>query len=408
MQGAPHDVVVDGRALAVEPRAEQGAAAAGRRTQREPVELRESLRAGTRQQQVAQELDAGARGLLLARDGPATRQRGRQRRDGPHRVRALVRHVAGQPCRRANVEMRRVVGDGARPDGGRHRAGRSRHHRHRLAEAELRPGSGGQRAEHRVGAEQRGELIAPQPGQAQQVVVVADPRRVARIGHPVQRCGDARRREPAGELEPQPVDPLQEPQGGAVYLRTLGAQPEDVPDWVPPRQRRRAARAPHPERELAGVIARDAQPAAGEPPHVGRAAGVQPDDRGAQRQPCRVDRHGPSPLRGDRDGAHRVALGRAVRQHAAGGGHRRRPPVARALLGAPARLQQQRNALERGRDDLAFAAHPPTFAPLVPRSIARTQRTRASSRVRAGDGRRPRGRWIGRRYPSGHLDLGGV
>ena len=282
--------------------------------------------------------------------------------------------------------MRRVVGDGARPDGGRHRVGRSRHHRHRLAEAELRPGSGGQRAEHRVGAEQLGELIAPQPGQAQQVVVVADPRRVARIGHPVQRCGDARRREPAGELEPQPVDRLQEPHGGAVYLRTLGAQPEDVPDWVPPRQRRRAARAPHPERELAGVIARDAQPAAGEPPHVGRAAGVQPDDRGAQRQPCRVDRHGPSPLRGDRDGAHRVALGRAVRQHAAGGGHRRRPPVARALLGAPARLQQQRNALERGRDDLAFAAHHPHLR------AARTQVDRQDA-AHEGIVARSRRRW---------------
>ena len=296
--------------------------------------------------------------------------------------------------------MRRVVGDGARPDGGRHRVGRSRHPPPPRGGRD-RPGSGGQRTEHRVGAEQRGELIAPQPGQAQQGVVVADPRRVARIGHPVQRCGDARRREPAGELNPGQWTGSRN-RTAAVYLRTLGAQPEDVPDWVPPRQRRRAARAPHPERELAGVIARDAQPAAGEPPHVGRAAGVQPDDRGAQRQPCRVDRHGPSPLRGDRHGAHRVALGRAVRQHAAGGGHRRRPAPPPGSSSSGTRFL---NAVATTSPSRLTT---PTFAPLVPRSIARDACTRASSRVRAGDGRRPRGRWIGRRYPSGHPLLGGV
>jgi hypothetical protein len=410
VQAAAHEVVVDGRALAVQPRGEEHAAAARRRLRGEPHELAIAGVARAGHERVAEPLERRPGGLLLAGDEVATRQRRRQRGDAVQRVRALERHVTREPGRRAEVEVRRVVEHRARADGRGHRVRRAAHDGHAQGEAEIGRRARRERPEHAARRQQLGQLPALDSGRRQQAPVVAHVGEVARVGQPVERRGDGGGGGPARQAQRQVVDRLEERGGAPVDVGPLALQVEQVPERVAPGEARRAAREPEPTPGAQWPVAGDPRRAAGGAARVRRPAAVEPGERVHERLAVAVDRHRAGPLARDGDGRERARREVAERQPSRGG-HDARPALARALLGAAARQRAQRGALELAGQHLAVeryepdlgAARPevdgehlphrasggaPTLAPRPRRAVPRA----GSGRARAPPRRRPTSR----------------
>ena len=324
-----------------------------------PVEL--AVGGGRRvvaeQHPVAQEGQGITGGLLLVGDVVPPRHRRGQRGDVAEYVGLLERHVAGQPGRGADVQVRLVVPGGPGSDRRRLEVRRADHDRDARGDAESGRRFRAQRAEDVRGGQQFRQPRLLDPGQPQQARVIADAVRVAVVGDPVQRDRVERRRQPAGETGVQPVLGFQERMGPAVGLRFLVLEPQDVCDGVLAASRRDPGRDAQPSHQLDYPVALHLQDTAGDAPRVRRAPRVHPDDRVADGLAVFVDGHRPRPLGGARHGGHRFRRDGPARHEAGRRLGDQVPPVPRVLLGAAPREQSRLVRLLLRRHHLAGRGH---------------------------------------------------
>ena len=250
MPAAAEPVIVDRRALAVEPGREDHAVAPGRRGRGDVVEQRVEVVGGRRLPQrvagedhvVAQPVEARAGDLLLVGHVVLAGQRRRQRRDAVEQVGLLERHVAREPRRRADVEMALEVAHRARTDGGRLQVGRAADHRDARRARRARSRSASRNGPSTdVAATRSGNCDAVDAEQLHQSRVVVDAREIAVVGDPVQHDRVVGGRAPTGELEVEPVLGLEVLPRRAREIGVRAPEPQDVRDRILARQRGRAA-----------------------------------------------------------------------------------------------------------------------------------------------------------------------
>ena len=194
-QPAAEAVVVDGRALAVQPGREDHAVAPGGALAATSSSGDRSRRARPSAERVVgkitlsrSQFEARARHLLLVGDVVLARQRRRQRRDAVEEVGLLERDVAREPRRRADVEVALEVADRARADGRRLQVGRPADHGNARPGRRARAAAASVQRPERPTSRARGREAAARstPNDAQQAGVVVDAREVAVVGDPVQ------------------------------------------------------------------------------------------------------------------------------------------------------------------------------------------------------------------------------
>ena len=229
--------VVDRRALPVEPRREHDTVAARRRAGREAVETVQGVRRrrwGRRGVEhavlgidngVEQPVDGLACDVLHGGDPVLPRHDGRKGGDVVHDVRALERHVAAQPRRRADVEVRVVVTGGARAHRGRRGVPCARDDPHAVGQPECRGNVGPHRPDDAPGAHELRQPTEVETAASSQGRVPVDRGRVAVVGAPAQDGrvpgGDRAAREPHREV----LGDVEQVGRHGIHLRALVPQP---------------------------------------------------------------------------------------------------------------------------------------------------------------------------------------
>jgi hypothetical protein len=222
----------------------------------------------------------------------------------------LERHRTPDPRRRADRDVRLEVAHHPGADGGGVQIGDARDDAGRRRQAE--PVADG--ADHRADGHQRWELRCVEPGEADEVDVVAQPGHVAVVGQERATHRRVRRRGHAGEAHRDVVDGLEVPARGAVHLWSMVLQVQHVAHRVTPVCRRHARRRPHPAQRCERLVAGDRT---GDHPRALRCPlAVEPDQDVADGRTGLVDRdrRRPHPRRAQRGDGRGIDGAQSARQ----------------------------------------------------------------------------------------------
>ena len=195
---------------------------------------------------------------------------------------------------------------------------------------------GQQRAQHRVGGQYLGQLVAIDAQPVQQLRMIVNVVEIPVIGRPVQGDGGRVGGESACELQIDVIFDFQEFVRRTIALWLLALQIENVCDAVLAAASGHARGQSQPGDELAHAIAFDFGKSARHFRHIRRAAAVHPDDGIAQGLALLIHRHRARPVRAHPNARDTrwgdVALG----QHPAHVAGDHRPPVRGVLFGLAA------------------------------------------------------------------------